>query len=168
MKTTALFLISIAVSAHAVTPPKPCAAKDLTLTFKGRNGEFAGMSHDGALLILRNISKHTCTVDLRPELEFSDATGKPVALEARVPPGMHPGPVLMPLTLKPRAAASGKMMWVMGEVFDNSHCIDTAHASLALAEGTVKAPLEAHVCAQAGTTPQYDQEWLKPGIEPLP
>jgi hypothetical protein len=167
MKIAALFLISFAVSAHAA--PAACSAHDLQLTFKGRNGEFAGMSHDGALLVLRNISKRTCTVDLRPELEFSDASGKPVALEARVPPGMHPGPVLMPLTLKPRAAASGKMKWVMGEVFDNSHCIDTADVSLTLADGTVsKVPFQAHVCAPAGTTPQYDQEWLRLGIEPLP
>ena len=133
------------------------------MNFGGRDGEFTGMSHDGAILILKNTGKRDCTVPKRPFLTFTDAAGKAVALTVNVPPGMHPGPVLAPVMLKPDASASGKMRWVMGEVYDPSVCVKPAHASLDVQGGTVTKDFDATVCGPARAVPHYEQEWLQPG-----
>ncbi|WP_074654385.1 DUF4232 domain-containing protein [Terriglobus roseus] len=138
-----------------------CSAGDVTLSFDGRNGDYTGMSHDGALLVLRNTSSKTCRVPKRPQITLTDATGKPVAAKANVPPGMHPGPVLVPVALAPGASAQGSLRWVMGPVYDRNTCVDTAHAAITLPGGTVAADLRAHLCGQTGSPMEYEQEWLQ-------
>ncbi len=145
-----------ATNAETVSP-SPCRAGDVTLHFEGRDGEFAGMSHDGAMLVLRNRGRETCTVPRRPVLIFRNGAGKVLAVKLAVPAGMHPGPVM----LEPGEAAQGAMRWVSGEVYDRSVCVETVKASLALPGGVVSAPLEAHLCEPAGQLAAYEQQWLQ-------
>ena len=175
---TGLFVLTLpllfAASCSRTTPPatKPveharpavsCSAGELTLSFDGRDGEFTGMSHDGAWLVLRNIGKQPCTVPRRPELRFTDELEEPVKLQLSVPPGMHPGPVLVPITLRPGEAASGTMRWVVGDVYDGGHCVAPVNASLVVEGGKVTAPFTTRVCGPAGATPQYEQAFLRLG-----
>jgi hypothetical protein len=141
----------------------PCSASALKLSFDGRDGEFAGMSHDGAWLVLRNTGSQPCTVPRRPQLNFTDASGKPVELQIPMRPGMHPGPVLVPITLRPGEAASGTMRWVTGDVYDAGHCVAPANAALAVDDGNVTALFAARVCGPAGAIPQYEQAFLRLG-----
>jgi hypothetical protein len=154
-------------SARAVAAPSaqqggPCSASELKLTFDGRDGEFTGMSHDGSVLILRNTGSRSCTVPKRPQLTFTDVAGKPVFLTVRVPLGMHPGPVLVPVALAPGAAAQGTMRWVMGDVYDGHNCVAPAHALLAVEGGALTQDFRANVCGPAGKPPTYEQEFLQP------
>ncbi len=153
----------VAQSAERAKSALPCSASELKLSFDGRDGEFTGMSHDGAWLVLRNTGKQPCTVPRRPSLDFTDADGKPVDLQLPMPPGMHPGPVLVPITLQPGEAASGTMRWVMGDVYDGGHCVAPANASLAVEGGKVTSPFVARVCGPAGAPPQYEQAFLRLG-----
>jgi hypothetical protein len=120
------------------------------------------MSHDGALMEIRNTSLHTCRVPSRPEIAFTNAAGKPVAVQGKVPSGMHPGPVMMPLSLAPDATAQGTVRWVNGPVYDRNTCVDTTRAAITLADGTVSAELHAHICGQTGSSLEYEQDWLQP------
>lgn len=153
----AFFLLTAA--AHAA---EPCRANELKLTFGGRDGEFTGMSHDGAWIIVQNTGNRTCSVPKRPALTLHDAAGKPLAIRRDVPRGMHPGPVEVPVVLKPHAEAKGRMQWVMGEVYDKNICADAATAAFNAPGGTVSAPIHAHMCGQGGDGIEFDQEWLQP------
>jgi hypothetical protein len=145
----------------AATVTKDCSAGEIQLSFDGRDGEYTGMSHDGALMILRNTGSQTCRVPKRPQLAFTDAAGKSIPLQVRIPSGMHPGPVLVPVTLAPGASAQGTLRWVMGPVYDKNTCVDTAHAAITLPGGTAAANLHMHVCGQTGSPIEFEEEWLQ-------
>ena len=140
--------------------PPACVAGELTLSFDGEGGNYNGMMHSGSLLVLRNIGDHVCTVPLKPQLRFADAGGRPVALHFTVPRFMHPGPVMVPVAVPPGAEATGDMRWVSGDAYNANNCVAIARASLVLADGTVTGNLDAHVCAAAGSAPEYEQQPL--------
>ncbi|AFL90312.1 hypothetical protein Terro_4105 [Terriglobus roseus DSM 18391] len=153
-----------AVPTAALKAPAPtgdCAASEIKLTFDGRDGEYTGMSHDGTLMVLRNTSARTCRVPKRPQLTFTDAAGKPVAVQVNVPRGMHPGPVLVPVTLGPGTTAQSTLRWVVGPVYDKNTCADTARASITLPGGQASANLHMHVCGQTGSPLEFEEEWLQ-------
>ena len=158
MKLLVAAFFLLITAAHAA---EPCRANELRLTFGGRDGEFAGMSHDGASIIVQNTGNRTCSVPKRPALTMRDAAGKPLAIRRNVPRGMHPGPVEVPVVLQPQAEAKGRMQWVMGEVYDRSICADAADASFHAPGGAVSAPIHAHMCGQESDGIHFDQEWLQ-------
>jgi hypothetical protein len=150
-----------------MTNTSRCSVGDLRLSFDGKDGEFTGMSHDGALLTLKNIGKQACTVPRRPALVFTDADGRPIPLHAHVPVGMHPGPVMVPVTVAPGASAQGTMRWVVGPVYDTNTCVDTAKASLTVRDGDLSVPFKAHVCGPSPGRLEYEQEFMKPMALPV-
>ena len=141
---------------------KGCTAAELTLSFDGADGDFNGMSHSGTYLILTNKGSRSCSVPRRPELTFLDAKGSAIDAKANVPPGMHPGPVMVPLKLAPAASAQSGLRWVSGEVYDHSACADVAKTTVKLDAGEVSAPMPAHLCGEAGAAIRFDEPWLQP------
>jgi hypothetical protein len=104
--------LSLSVPGMAQPAPAFCSAPDLSLALDDEAGEFAGVSQSGTLLVLRNIGPNACRVAARPTLIFEDAHQHPIPISLRTPPGMHPGPVLLPVILSRDAEATGKMHWV--------------------------------------------------------
>ena len=145
-----------------------CTAADLIVGFDGRDGEYSGMSHDGALMVVRNSSSHPCRVSRLPQVAFTTAAGKVVAARMKQPQGMHPGPVLAPITLAPAAAAECSLRWVSGPVYPKSACVDTARASIVLPDGSVSAEMHAHLCGGKGSPLEYEQQWLQPAAKGRP
>lgn len=143
------------------TVTKDCSAGEVQLSFDGRDGEYTGMSHDGALMVLRNTSSRTCSVPKRPQLTFTDAAGKTVPLQVNIPRGMHPGPVLVPVTLAPGASAQSTLRWVVGPVYDKNTCVDAAQAAITLPGGKASTDLKMHVCGQTGSPIEFEEEWLQ-------
>jgi hypothetical protein len=84
------------------------------------------------------------------------------------PQGMHPGPVLVPITLSPGATAQASVRWVSSPVYAKSTCVDTTRASIVLPDGSVSAEIHAHLCGAKGSSLEYEQEWLQQSVKGKP
>lgn len=134
-----------------------CQSSHITLHSDDRNGLYDGMSQGGTALVLHNTGEVACTLPPLPELRFSDAEYKPLMAERSMVRGMHPGPVLQPVTV-----ASGKYMqivlrWVASDAFDGGNCIRPAFVSLELDGGALTVPFDRQMCAAKGRTGYYSQ-----------
>jgi hypothetical protein len=138
-----------------------CTAAQLSLSFDGEGDNFDGMSQSGTLLILRNISSQTCTIPGRPSLTFEDTSAKKLAISLETPPGMHPGPVILPVALPTGAEATGEIHWVSGEVFNNSRCFSPASVAIKFGTDVLSAPFSGHLCGPSGQDAKYRFAYLK-------
>ncbi|NYF89152.1 DUF4232 domain-containing protein [Tunturiibacter empetritectus] len=159
-------VLILASSASATSLPSAstllaCTAAQLSLSFDGEGGNFDGMSHSGTLLVLRNIGAQTCTVPGRPALVFEDASNTKLPISVELPPGMHPGPVILPVAIPANAEATGELYWVSGEVFDNSKCYTPAFVAISFGAETLRAPFTGHLCAPSGQDAKYRFAYLK-------
>ncbi len=160
----ATLLIALALTSPSpADTPKPCRAQDLSIAFDGKDGEFDGMSHSGTLMSIRQRGKTTCLLPGIPTLSFSDADGKQLPLARAVPPGMHPGPVIVPIKLAPGATATTALRWVSGEVYDHSRCVVAARADMKIGTESVKQPFTGRFCGMDGQTIRFDQPALVAG-----
>lgn len=125
-----LALAATAAPARGAAPPA-CAA-EISVGFDGENGAFDGMSHSGVLLVLRNTGTAACRLPGLPALSFEDAAGKPLAIARQAPPGMHPGPVVVPVGVAAGAEATAPLRWVSGDVYDGGRCLRPARVTVAL------------------------------------
>jgi hypothetical protein len=142
--------------------PSACAALDIALSFDAADGEFNGMSHSGAYLVLTNIGLRTCTVPRRPQITWLDITNATLSAQPDTPKGMHPGPVLTPVPLAPGQSARSALRWVSGEVYDHSTCVNVAKGTVKLDKGDVSAPLQARMCGDATVGLRYEEQWMQP------
>jgi hypothetical protein len=154
--------LSLSVPGMAQPAPAFCSAPDLSLALDDEAGEFAGVSQSGTLLVLRNIGPNACQVAARPTLIFEDDHQRPLPISLRTPPGMHPGPVLLPVILSRDAEATGKMHWVSGEVFDANNCVTPAVLAVQIGQGMLRTPFGRQICGPASQHPPYDLTILKP------
>jgi hypothetical protein len=138
-----------------------CTAAQLSLAFDGEDGNFDGMSQSCTLLILRNIGSQTCTIPGRPSLAFEDASQQKLAISLEIPPGMHPGPVIVPVAIPVGAEATGELHWVSGEVFDNSRCFTPASVAISFGTDVLRAPFTGHLCGPSGQDAKYRFAYLK-------
>ena len=134
-----------------------CRANQLEAHLDNKNGEFDGMSQRGTLLELRNTSKTACQVPALPTLIFKTKENKNLNVERHIPKGMHPGPVLLPITLKSNEKATMKIHWVSGDVYDEHHCVTPNNVTLILKDDTLKLPFGYQLCASSESTQFYDQ-----------
>jgi hypothetical protein len=137
-----------------------CAGRDLAVSTDARDGDFNGMSHGGTLLIVRNQGRRACTVPGLPMVTLSDARGQALPAVRRAPAGMHPGPVVRPVTLRPGQRLGTGLRWVSGPVYDRSRCYDAASVSVAIGRAVVRASLRAHLCGPAAGPATFDQPVL--------
>lgn len=157
----AVVLAGMVLSACAHAAPA-CRAGNMSLKLDDRNGEFDGMSQSGAMLVVRNTGKATCTLGVLPELTFADAGHRPLSAERRVPRGMHPGPVLLPVQLRAGKEAESRLHWVASDVFDGGHCIRPARLSVRLEGQSLQVPFGRTMCAPAGGNAFFDQQPFHP------
>jgi hypothetical protein len=160
--------VVLILTASAQASPVPsassliaCTAAQLSFTFDDEGGNFHGMSQSGTLLVLRNIGSQTCTVPGRPPLVFEDAAHQKLPISLETPPGMHPGPVILPVAIPSGAEATGELHWVSGEVFDNSRCVTPASAAISFGTDIIRAPFTGRLCAPSGQDAKYRFDYLK-------
>src|SRR5579871_2646166 len=113
-----LAMLAAMASQSSVEPhPAPaCRAARLRLSLDGRDGDFNGMSHSGTALVIRNRGAD-CTLPALPTIEWRDKRGRLLAAARKVPIGMHPGPVMLPVRLAAGHLATADLRWVSGPVF---------------------------------------------------
>lgn len=137
-----------------------CLSAQLAVTLDRRNGEFDGMSQSGALLVLLNTGHIACAMPPLPALTFEDAKKQPLTVERRIPRGMHPGPVLMPVEIAPGKNVTTRLHWVTSDAFNAGNCVTPAFVSLVMKGGTLYIPFGHTLCAAAGSTAYFDQSPL--------
>lgn len=154
-------LTGLILSACAHAEPA-CRAGDISLKLDDRNGEFDGMSQSGTMLVVRNTGKATCTLGVLPEVTFSDAGHHRLYAGRRMPRGMHPGPVLLPVELLAGKEAESRLHWIASDVFDGGHCIRPAWLSVTLEGQTLQVPFGRLMCAPAGSDAYFEQRPFHP------
>lgn len=154
-------LIAVALLAQpapAATPP--CRAAQLRLTLDGRDGDFNGMQHLGIELSLRNTGPD-CTLHALPTITFLDARGRPLPATRRPPPGMHPGPVMLPVVVPAGHRAATDLRWISGPVFPRNRELRAAAVSVRIGGANLSAPLSVVLDAPAGAPADFDQSPLR-------
>ncbi len=153
---------ALAAAAHAQTPQQvpACSAAQISLTTDDLGGSLNTTGHAGTLIVLRNHGPAACSVLPKPQFAFSDEAGNPLALTWAVPPGMHPGPVQVPVVIPAGAEVTAAMHWTTGELSAQNTCVDPISVSLKLDGGEPKGSLTAHICGPAGKPVTYMLESL--------
>lgn len=155
-----LSALALPTSGQAASIPvhsDDCLPSQLTLSLDSRNGEFDGMSQSGTLLALRNTGHTACTLTPLPALIFEDTKQQSLTVKRRIPRGMHPGPVLLPVAIAPGQTVASKLHWVASDAFDAGNCITPAFVSLQMKGSTLRVPFGHRMCAAAGDTAYFDQ-----------
>ena len=134
-------VVGVAGAGLAQSAPA-CTSSQISAATDAENGNFDGMSHSGTLLVLRNIGPTACSVAGFPQLTFMDAAGKALAIGREVPKGMHPGPVIVPVTVVPGAEVTATLRWVSGDVYSpRGECFAAASVSVKIGDGMQTAKL---------------------------
>jgi hypothetical protein len=163
---------SAAPSAPAGAGQVPaCDPAQLSFAIDREGGQFDGMSHSGTLLVLRNLGPGTCSVPGRPVVAFLDANRKTLPVSLRTSPGMHPGPVILPVAVPPGAELTSEARWVSSDAYGANNCVSPRFIALSLGLQTqagaagdqrFSAPLETQLCGPAGQHPTYTVTLLRP------
>lgn len=136
-----------------------CKLNQLTLSTDGEDGNFNGMQHGGTLLVLRNISETACQVDAIPKITFSNAKhalNPKAEMEDTAPmrpsshPGLHPGPMVPPVTVPGGAEVTSTLGWTSGPAFVHNVCIDPKTIAVEVGGETTTQAFDAHMCGEAG------------------
>ena len=139
-----------------------CRAAQFSAHFDDKEGAFDGMSQRGTLLVLRNTGIQACQINALPALGFEGKGDKLLTVERRMPRGMHPGPVLLPLMVAPGAEVAMKLHWVSSDVYEGHNCVMPETAVLTLQDGVLRLPFGLTMCAAAGATEFFEQTPLGP------
>ncbi len=161
MKAT-LLALSLLTTAARAAPPPDCITSQVSLATDPEAGSFDGMSHGGTLLVIRNIGPDACTIPGFPVLTFRDAANAALAITREIPPGMHPGPVIVPAIIAPGAEVTASLRWVSGDVFDHGKCLTPATLSITLGGKEIITPLAAQICGASPTRITYSATRLNP------
>jgi hypothetical protein len=137
-----------------------CLPAQIHVVAGGDDGDFNGMSHSGTYLTLRNVGRRACRMPGLPLVTFLGRDGRPLPVRRRAPAGMHPGPVVLPVTIGAGSQVRTGLRWVSGPVFDRSRCVDAAIVRVTVAGRSSGAPLKAHLCGSAGETIGFEQAVL--------
>lgn len=172
-------IIALAIAAFAgaaalqrvpTTVLPDCGPSQISISFDSENGNFSGMSQSGTLLIVRNIGVTACHIPALPELHFEDATHHVLSIVRRIPKGMHPGPVVLPVNIAPGAEATAELHWVSGDVYDGHHCVSPAVAVVQIGNTTYRHAFSGQFCSAVNTPAIFTQAWLKADadLQPAP
>lgn len=155
-------ILTPAAVVQAMPASPDCAAADLALSFDGRDGAFDGMQHGGTLMVVRNRGAGRCRIPGLPRITFAGPGGGALPIRFAPPPGMHPGPVVLPVSLAPGATASAELRWVSGDAFPGGRCYRTTTVRVSFGAAALDAPFTEQFCGPAaGAT--FGQSWLTPG-----
>ncbi|KMQ85585.1 hypothetical protein RF55_15767 [Lasius niger] len=143
----------------------PCKPDAITVKFNHGNGEFTGMSHDGAELTVMNTGSKTCSVPGRLDVDFLTHGKKPLPITVQNIKGFTPGPVVAPVVLAHGAKAKTNLRWVSCKVFDKNVCYKPHFVAVKIQGQEVRAPFKIRICgdkAKGGAV--YETGYLHPVI----
>jgi hypothetical protein len=143
-----VLLLALAHPAIAEQTVPMCQADQLTLSVHNAQVDSGGKSPPDMVLSVLNHGNASCTLPARPEVGFEDGRHQVVPAAMRRFPGMHPGPVLVPIVLPAHASAASEVRWVSG-------CATPAFVSLQIAGQVIRTPFQGGLCASHEAGPYY-------------
>jgi len=157
-------VLAIALSQARAEPPgtgraAPCQAAQLAaiLTAAGGNAP----QQQESLLVLRNTGETVCLLPPLPAITLHDADHRPLKAGRRAPPGMFPGPVLLPVTVQPGGGAAVRLRWSASRGGGGGRCISPDFIMLHLPGGAVGAPFHGAMCVPEGAGGWFYQAPLR-------
>ncbi|QCE33203.1 DUF4232 domain-containing protein [Acetobacteraceae bacterium] len=138
----------------------PCKAEVLNVELNHGDGEFSGMSHDGAELTLMNVGSKTCSVPARPEMSFLSHRKKHLPITVQNIKGFHPGPVIAPVVLQHGVKAKTNLRWVSCKVFDKNICYKPYFMAVKIQGEEVRVPFEMRICGDKVKGAVYETGYL--------
>ena len=158
-------MLTFLAAALAASPARthPCRAQVTALRLDDAGGDFTGMSHAGTYVMLTNRGRSPCTLPALPPITLRDARGAVLPIERQVPLGIRPGPMMVPMTLRPRATAATGLRWVSGPVYDRSRCYDVGSIAVEIDGATRRQRLIARICGPEGGRLVFEQPPLRAG-----
>lgn len=155
--------MSILIAAAAVVAVTPaCTARKVVLSIDSRDGDFNGMSHSGTYLVIRNTGRRACGLPGLPFVTFHGARGVLLPASRQSPVGMHPGPVIVPVTIPAHGRVATALRWVSGPVYDRNRRLVTRTVDVTIGGRTVRTPFRAAMFAPVGEPARFDQPPLVP------
>lgn len=152
----------IMMAAVATTAAPPCAARDVTLAVDARDGDFDGMSHSGTYLVARNKGRRACRLPGLPTVTFYGDTARAIPAMRQAPLCMHPGPVILPVTILPGGSVTAALRWVSGPVFDRNDRLEVQAVGMTIAGRPLRTMLRATLYGRTGERPTFSQAPLAP------
>jgi len=141
---------------------KSCSPGQLSLGLDDEGGNFAGMSHSGTLLVLRNLGPTVCSFPARPAIRFEDAQQHPIPVTLEYPVGMHPGPVLLPVAVPVGAELTSELRWVSADVYDGGSCLSPAFLTVTVGTDVMRVDFAGRqMCGPAGKPVNYSMTPLR-------
>lgn len=138
-----------AIARRSTTALPMCTAADLSLAIDEEGGYFAGMSHGGTLVVLRNIGTAPCRVEpFAPIIFEKNEKALPIRSSVTGARFMHPGPVVFTVIIATGAELTATLNWVSGEVFSDNLCFSPTRLSVSIQGSALHTPFKARVCGQ--------------------
>ena len=160
MLLSLMLAVGAAAPAPMPPPPPPCEGQ-ISLALDTEDGAFNGMSHSGALLVVRNIGPGACTIGTLPTLRFEDAAGRALPI-ARAAPAATRLPAPAPtIVIAGGAEATAPLRWVSGDVYGAGACLTPARLVFGRGPGQRAVPFGFNLCGPAGKTIPFEQPALK-------
>lgn len=153
----AALILAVTLPAARACPhrPPPCHSYQLSFNTDNENGAFNGMSHSGTLLVLRNLGSSACTIPGLPAVAFEDDHHHTLPTTRQSPPGMHPGPVILPVIIPAGAEVTSRMRWVSSDAYDAHNGITPAFITLRIDGHTLTHHFRGQLFGPAGKHPSY-------------
>lgn len=147
---------SLRVAPHV----RACTADQLFLSVNEENGAFAGMSHNGALLVLRNTGMTACQMQALPRLRLENAHRSALDFRQVGPIRWGVGPVMMPVVVPPGAELTAKLRWVSNDTFGANHSIRAQYLIVEVGNKTLRTVFHALLFGAKHQPPELTLEPL--------
>lgn len=134
-----------------------CSASQLSFVVERAAEKSAGGSYTRANLVLHNRSSQACHVFGRPVIRFEDAARRALRISPMPKFGMHPGPVIVPVTIPPKGTVTSQVRWLSGgDVTDQGSCLSPAYLALRLNyDDVLRQAFTSQLCGSKGAAPSY-------------
>ena len=144
-----------AYAAPAARLLPPCQASQLALVLDG-----VQLDH-GAHLVVRNHGMTTCRISGLPPVIFRDAAGHVLPIERQIPPGMHPGPVVLPAAVPAGGSVDARLKWMSDGSRLGGRCYSPTMIEIAIGEQAISHPFQNRLCAAPGQPAKFMQGWFR-------
>lgn len=148
-------------ASRLATHARACDAHQLSLSLKDQDGSLAGMSHNGALLMLRNRSSVACQIPALPRLKLENAHRSALDFKQLGPIRWGVGPAMMPVTLQPGAEASGQLRWVSSDTYEANNSIRAKYLLVEVGRKTLRTTFHALMFGAKHQAPELTLDPLR-------
>lgn len=138
----------------ALPAPPPCRRDQLRMAVGAREGVADLAPLSGAVLSIRNAGAD-CVIPALPAVVLRDVRGRRLTAVRRAPPGMHPGPVIVPIVLTGGHRATFELTWPYCPT--DGRCARVGAVSVRFGSISLKARVGASIGAAPAAPFRFDQ-----------